>query len=267
MGLGHGVRASAAAGIHRRAVVRSRKPGLASDSPGRTTLRHGRPSWPAGGLRAKLIAAEPESTVTEAVRSLEIRWIVPGELGAEMIDWFARFPAETESREDSYLLQPQLRGLSVKIRRNGPLQVKVYLGSPGVLDVAGRASGRMESWQKWSFPHDQRSHGSADPAGWRLVRKRRQVCRFPLVNGRNRVRGSGLGNEPECAVELTEVDTLGEAWWSLGFEVTGPAEMLRGELETTTAIVFADPPQGSAAFSAEHSRSFTEWLYRWPGAR
>jgi hypothetical protein len=30
--------------------------------------------------------------------------------------WFGRFPAWTESREDAYLLDPQLRGLSVKVR-------------------------------------------------------------------------------------------------------------------------------------------------------
>jgi hypothetical protein len=34
--------------------------------------------------------------------------------------WFGRFPARTESREDTYLLDPQLRGLSVKVRGAGP---------------------------------------------------------------------------------------------------------------------------------------------------
>jgi hypothetical protein len=30
--------------------------------------------------------------------------------------WFGRFPAAVESREDTYLLDPQLRGLPVKVR-------------------------------------------------------------------------------------------------------------------------------------------------------
>ena len=69
-----------------------------------------------------------------------------------MAGWFGRFPAGTESREDSYLLDPLLPGLSVKVRGGGALEVKVYRGSPGILEVAGRARGRLESWQKWSFP-------------------------------------------------------------------------------------------------------------------
>ena len=35
------------------------------------------------------------------------------------------------SREDTYLLDPQLRGLSVRVRRGGALEVKAYRGSPG----------------------------------------------------------------------------------------------------------------------------------------
>jgi hypothetical protein len=40
-------------------------------------------------------------------------------------------PAGVESREDTYLLDPQLRGLSVRVRRGGALEVKAYRGSPG----------------------------------------------------------------------------------------------------------------------------------------
>jgi hypothetical protein len=40
-------------------------------------------------------------------------------------------PAGVESREDTYLLDRQLRGLSVRVRRGGALEVKAYRGSPG----------------------------------------------------------------------------------------------------------------------------------------
>ena len=99
-----------------------------------------------------MTAEPPESPVTEAVRSLEVRWIFPGQLEAAVAGWFGRFPAATESREDTYLLDPQLPGLSVKVRGGGALEVKAYRGSPGILEVAGRARGRLQSWQKWSFP-------------------------------------------------------------------------------------------------------------------
>jgi hypothetical protein len=55
-----------------------------------------------------MMAAPPESPVTEAVRSLEVRWILPGQLEAAVAGWFGRFPARTESREDTYLLDPPL---------------------------------------------------------------------------------------------------------------------------------------------------------------
>ncbi len=85
-----------------------------------------------------MTAEPPESPVTEAVCSLEVRWIFPGQLETAVARWFARFPATVESREDTYLLDPPLRGLSVKVRGSGALEVKVYRGSPGILEVAGR---------------------------------------------------------------------------------------------------------------------------------
>ena len=118
-----------------------------------------------------MTAERPASPVTEGVRSLEVRWIFPGQLEAAVAGWFGRFPAAVESREDAYLLDPQLRGLSVKIRAGGALEVKMYHGSPGILEVAGRARGRMESWQKWSFPLSPPSQDSAGPpAGGRYAR-------------------------------------------------------------------------------------------------
>ena len=100
-----------------------------------------------------MTAALPEGRGTGGVRTLEVRWILPGELAGVVAGWFARFPAETTVLEDAYLLDPHLPGLSVKVRDSRALEVKAYRGSPGLLEVAGRARGRLESWQKWSFPH------------------------------------------------------------------------------------------------------------------
>src|SRR5215469_18955177 len=168
--------------------------------------------------RRVMTAAPPEGLRTEGVRSLEVRWIFPGELAGVVAGWFARFPAEATVLEDAYLLDPHLPGLSVKVRGGRTLDVKAYRGSPGLLEVAGRARGRLESWEKWSFPHGPASLGGADPAGWRRVSKRRRISRFSLTGGPTRVNGRGLGEGPGCAVELTDVRAAGEAWWALGFE-------------------------------------------------
>jgi hypothetical protein len=213
-----------------------------------------------------MAAAQPESPVIEGVRSLEVRWIFPGQLEAAVAGWFGRFPARVESREDRYLLDPQLRGLSVKVRGGGALEVKVYRGSPGILEVPGRARGRLESWQKWSFPCGPLSLDSVDPAGWRPVSKRRRISRFALASGRIVARPQGLGGEPGCEVELTAVRTRGQDWWTLGFEATGPADLLRGELEATAALVFAQALPGGVAPGPDDSRSYAGWLCQRPGA-
>ena len=212
-----------------------------------------------------MTAEPPENPVTEAGCSLEVRWIFPGQLKTAVAGWFARFPASTESREDTYLLDPQLRGLSVKIRGGRALEVKVYCGSPGILEVADRARGRMQVWQKWSFPVSPLSPDSGDPVGWRPVRKRRRISRFSLASGQLKARGPRLGEQPRCEVELTEFHTRGQDWWTLGFEATGPADLLPSELQAAAALVFAQALPGDMKPGPQDSRSYAEWLGQRPG--
>jgi len=213
-----------------------------------------------------MTAVQAESLITEGVRSLEVRWIFPGQLEAAVARWFGRFPAGTESREDAYLLDPQLRGLSVKVRGGGALEVKAYRGSPGIMEVPGRARGRMESWQKWSFPFSPLRPGSGGPPGWRTVRKRRRIGRFPPASGQIVARGQGLGQQPRCEAELTEVHTSGQHWWTLGFEATGPAGLLRSTLQAAAVLVFAQALPGRVEPGPDESRSYALWLGKRPGA-
>jgi hypothetical protein len=213
-----------------------------------------------------MIPAQPDSRHTERIRSLEVRWILPGQLAAAVAGWFGRFPAGTKVIEDAYLLDPHLPGLSVKVRGRRALEVKAYCGSPGLLEVLGRARGRLESWQKWSFPHRPPSHDSCDPAGWRPVSKRRRISWFSLAGVPSWAAVPGLDEQPGCAVELTEVDVRGEAWWSLGFEATGPAEALRGELDAAAALVFAQALPGGMELGLDDSTSYAQWLRQRLGA-
>ena len=207
-----------------------------------------------------MTAVLPDSSVTEGVCSLEVRWIFPGPLQTAVARWFGRFPAQTEAREDSYLLDPRMPGLSVKVRAAETLEVKVYRGSPGILDVGGRARGYMESWQKWSFPFSPLRQGTADLAGWRPIAKRRRISRFSLADGQVVTGALGLAGQLACAVELTEVRIRGQGWWSLGLEATGPASLLRSGLEATAAFVFAQAVPGGVEPRQDDSRSYAEWL-------
>jgi len=213
-----------------------------------------------------MTAEPPHSPATEGVRSLEVRWIFPGQLETAVARWFSRFPAATESREDTYLVDPQLRGLSVKVRAGRVLEVKAYRGGRGILQVPGRARGRLEAWQKWSFPFSPLGQDSAGPAGWQPVRKRRRISRFSRASGPAAARVPVPGGEPWCAVELTEVRTRGQDWWTLGFEATGPADLLHSELQATAALVFAQPLPAGVEPHPDYSRSYAEWLGRPPGA-
>jgi hypothetical protein len=67
-------------------------------------------------------------------------------------------------------------------------------------------------------------------------------------------------------VELTEVLTSGQHWWTLGFEATGPADLLRSELQVTAALVFAYPLPGGVQPGPVQSRSYAQWLGQRPGA-
>jgi hypothetical protein len=213
-----------------------------------------------------MTAERPDSPVAEAACSLEVRWMFPGPLDSAVAGWFGQFPAGTESREDAYLLDPQLPGLSVKIRGGEALEVKAYCGSPGILEVAGRACGRLESWQKWSFPFGPPSRDSGGPPGWMPVRKRRRVSQFSSASGTTVARAPGMGQGPRCRVELTEVRAHGEDWWSLGFEASGAADLLRAELEATAALVFAWALPGGMVPGLADSRSYAQWLGQRPSA-
>ena len=214
-----------------------------------------------------MTAAPPQSWDSQGVRSLEVRWIFPGRLAVPMAGWFGRFPAQTTTLQDAYLVDPHLPGLSVKVRAGRALEIKTYCGSPGLLDVAGRARGRLESWQKWSFPTGPPSQDSIDPAGWRTVSKRRRISWLWLTGGTTRARVPGPGQGPGCAVELTEVRTRGEAWWTLGFEATGPADALRSQLEAAAALVFAHAPPGGVELGVDDSMSYAQWLRGVTGGR
>jgi len=195
-----------------------------------------------------------------------VRWIFPGELETVVAGWFGQFTGGTESRQDTYLVSPHLPGLSVKVRGGRALEVKVYRGSPGILEVAGRARGRMESWQKWSFPCGRLSQGSGEVAGWRQVHKRRRIGWFSPASEPISARVPAPGEEPGCTVELTEVFTGSEAWWSLGFEATGAADLVRGELQASAGLLFAGALPGDVELSMDHSRSYAEWLWQRSGA-
>jgi len=198
-----------------------------------------------------------------AVDTLEVRWIVAGPLVTEVRQWFGRFPTGTEVREDAYLSLPRLPGLSVKLRDRVSLDVKSYLGCPGVIARLDSCRGRLEYWRKRSFRCEPVDEGHILPPGWIKVSKRRLRTWFPLP-AREAPAGSLVVAEAGCAVELVQAQLRGEPWWSVGFEATGPLGLLRGALEHAVDIMFARSPPAGVEFSLDTSKSYAEWLTQQP---
>ena len=99
----------------------------------------------------------------------------------------------------------------------------------------------------------------APSMGWTQVRKKRRISRFSLERAdRGACRGAGPGsrgarwNSPRSA--------RGQDWWSLGFEETGPGDLLRSGLEATAALVFAQPLSNGLEPGPGQCRSCTQWL-------
>ena len=207
-----------------------------------------------------MMTGPPGDPVTKGVVSLEVRWILPGALNLAVAEWFAAFPSEAESREDAYLLQPDMAGLSVKSRASQALQVKSFGGSPGTLDLHDRVHGRLQYWRKWSFPFRPAGPGWSSPDGWTRVRKQRRTSRFSLSRGRITQSAAGRAGGPRCGVELTAIRAHHQDWWSLGLEATGPGDRLRPVLGATAEFVFARPLPPGVDLRLQDSLSYAEWL-------
>jgi hypothetical protein len=206
-----------------------------------------------------MTAALVEGLVAAPVHSLEVRWITPGPLGRAMREWFARFPAEAETREDAYLLRPRLEGLSVKLRDSSALDVKSYLGSPGIL-----GHGRLEYWRKWSFPNEPSFDVGDTLPGWIVVRKRRHACWVPLATSHGLAPAWRPAPQVGCMIELTEVHVHDQPWWSIGLEATGSVGLLRLALQHAADLAFAQPLPAGVALSLDNSRSYAQWLNERP---
>ena len=226
---------------------------------------HGGATVPVVGASEENSRAPNGAAACDELSSLEVRWIFRGELKPAVAGWFGQFPARTETREDRYLLNPRLRGLSVKIRGNVSLEVKAYCGSQGSLKVPGHIRGHIQAWHKWSFPLSQLRADCA-PAGWRRVRKTRRLSRFVLSSSEFVPDNAELRRQPGCGVELTEIRTQGQDWWSLGFEASSPSDcrgdtsdLLRSGLAATAALVFARPAPAVEP-GTDYFASYAQWL-------
>ena len=199
------------------------------------------------------------------LRTLEVRWIRPGRLPDSLIESLAPSPAEIEIREDRYLVAPLLRQIGLKFRGAVQLDLKVFRGSPGDLELAAGARGVLEFWQKWTVPVGGAGRSPADTDNeWVVVKKLRRKRSFEVVGSDVVERPMREAGAPGCTVELTEVlvdDVVhGGVWWTLGLEAGGVGSLLERDLTATADFLFRPPLPTELALDRSCSMSYVEWL-------
>jgi hypothetical protein len=207
------------------------------------------------------VSTSSDDAVPVETSALEVRWILPGQVADSTMRWFRRLPVTTETREDTYLLTPWLDGLSVKIRAHAEFDVKAYLGSLGVLEVPGHAAGRLEAWQKWSFPLGVASERADDVRTWKRVRKVRSISWFAMPGGWFAAPTS-LDQRAKCAVELTDIVMDGKHWWTLGLEASGPTSQRRSVIGSAAMALFGEAMPDGITLRVEDSGPYATWLRR-----
>jgi hypothetical protein len=192
--------------------------------------------------------------------SLEVRWVFNGGLPAAMIEWLGPFRAAAEERVDCYLVAPRLPGISLKIRDATLLDVKVAQGGAGILGLRHGGRGRLQTWEKLSFPFDATAPRSIDGSRWVSVEKIRRRRSFTSVAGHAVERPLSDIESPGCTVELTEVHVGGDVAWTLAFEARGASSELNGYLRTTTSHLLHDAPPVGVKLGLRESMSYMRWL-------
>jgi hypothetical protein len=153
---------------------------------------------------------------------------------------------------------PRLEGLSVKLRGDAMLEVKLQKGSAGLFEVPGLATGRISSWHKWSFPIGSQGQHVSDSSDWRRVRKDRSISWFSPSGQAIPAPDRGADEPSGCIVELTDITVGAEAWWTLGFEATGSDAGRRGAIQATAAVVLSEAE--GVELRVDDSLPYSTWL-------
>ncbi len=207
----------------------------------------------------------------------EVRWFFAGPIPDEIEQWFCRSSLALKAafREDHYLLFPAALGLGLKLRE-GRLEIKHLVESLGVRTFTADVAGTVQVWKKDAYGEPavkefERLRTSA-PHLWIAVRKERTLRRFSLE-------GTTIVEVPAdkvflrdgCNAELTKITVDGLASWSFNFEAYGNPSRVEDYLQRVAVHVLKDDRRprlfktsasSADAFSAQHSCSYPEWLWR-----
>ncbi|MHB2020364.1 MAG: hypothetical protein ACYCW6_25795 [Candidatus Xenobia bacterium] len=176
------------------------------------------------------------------MRTWEMRWFFPGEAPAAVRAWLGQSPVR-EARVDVYLVAEGNDGVGLKLRGQA---LELKLRTDAIRGEGPHWSGLAECWLKWRWPY-----AGVDPAeafgrgGSVLVTiEKERAQRY---------------NEGPFAIELTELRSSGQPWWTVGFDVFDrPGEDGRALLLSHVSRHVAQYPGPPLQLAL--SRGYPAWL-------
>jgi hypothetical protein len=191
----------------------------------------------------------------------EVRWFARGNLPSELVEQFCDSPgsADIEIRTDTYRLSPS-RGVGLKRRNGGPLEVKIRQAQIGRMRLAGAVDAQIDDWRKiigLNHPVFQ------EDGTWKWCEVEKVVVTrtYGLLSG-NRV---GLTERnlaaTGCDVELAGITVGDHEAWTFALEAWGPHRERRRLLALVLAAHTENSPfPAPFAASLEYAMGYPEWL-------
>lgn len=141
----------------------------------------------------------------------ELRWFRQGTLPQDVENWFitdcpGKLFGTPEKREDFYLYIPECQYLNLKLRQ-GNLEMKWRKSEVGLEQFGEHGEGKVEKWSKWicQDPNQQTfiPVNAQNKKPWIRVKKIRSQRLYQ-----------------DISVEITQLHTRNEFWWSMALERT-----------------------------------------------
>jgi hypothetical protein len=178
-----------------------------------------------------------------------------------VLEWLGSFDDEIEERQDRYLVAAS-PDLSVKLRGGIQLDLKVFRGSPGTLVTPAAVRGRLEYWERWSFPLGADIPPPVGVPAWLTIEKVRRRRSFRVEDDRLSKRPVSDAGLPGCTLELTEIAVDGVKWWTVGLEARGHPQTLERVIGVTAESVFRARSPVDIRLDVTDSMSYAAWLGR-----
>lgn len=193
--------------------------------------------------------------------STEVRWFIKGALPEKVSAWFEFFdPEPQDPRQDYYLNTRESVKYGIKLREEN-IQIKTQIADLGLFAVLQDIEGQMAKYEKWSFPVTSNEEWASlieRPDVWVPVKKMRQMIRFTLEGGFPDKIEMEERVENGCEVELSTLEVIDKAYWSLAFEAFGKTADVN--LEKTLSHIF-ESRSCPLSLSKERSFGYAQLIY------